>query len=460
MSERGRLLIKGGTVISVVDGESPRRADVLVEDGVITSIAPDLEVDAERIDASSSLVLPGLVDTHRHTWQTALRGVTHEWTLKDYIRGIRLQSAKYYRPEDIYIGNRLGMLEAINAGVTSVLDFSHCINSPDHAAEALRGTRDAGIRSVFALGFNSVPVDEPYFTSLDQRLDHASRFFAEEFADGNDGRVRFGIALSDMEVGGLETIIRQAQFAKDLGVPVTLHADAVLSESFVSIVEQLSKHDLIWPGVVWVHMNFASLEQTREVIQKGGAVSVTPETEMQMGMGHPSFGKVLAAGGRPSLGVDVVCNNSGDILTQLRLALQTQRMLDHQDDISRSHGPDTVELKTPTALRAGTLSGAEALGLGDKTGSLQVGKAADIITVRTDAINTMPSYDPVGTFVLQSHPGNIDTVLVDGEILKRDGKLVQDIAPLRAQLEKSAAYLFEHIERNGGLIPQPPIPLW
>lgn len=459
MAAQSRLLIKGGTVVTAVDGDRPRRADILVEGGVIAAIESDLDVDAQLIDASHCVVLPGLIDTHRHTWQTALRGVTHEWTLKDYIRGIRLQSAKYYRPQDIYIGNRLGMLEAIDAGVTTVLDFCHCINSPKHASEALRGTRDSGIRSIFALGFNHVPLENPYFTTLESRLDHARRFLKEEFPD-DDGLVRMGIALSDMEVGGLDAILAQARFAHDLGVPITLHADAVISENFISIVDELSKNNVIGPGMVWVHMNFASLEQTREVIEKGGAVSVTPETEMQMGMGYPAFGKVLAAGGHPSLGVDVVCNNSGDILTQARLALQTQRMLDHQDDVRRSHGPDTVELKTPTALRAATLSGAEALGLGEKVGSLQVGKAADIITVRTDAINTAPSYDPIGTFVLQSHPGNIDTVLVEGQVLKRGGKLVQDIAPLRAQLEDSAAYLFEEIERTGGLIPQPPIPLW
>ena len=110
------------------------------------------------IDAAGTLVLPGFVDTHRHTWQTAMRGICADWTLLDYFRGMRLQISARYGPEDVYAGNYVGALEALDGGVTTLLDFSHCINSPDHADEAVRGLTDAGVRAIFAYGMFPVPL--------------------------------------------------------------------------------------------------------------------------------------------------------------------------------------------------------------------------------------------------------------------------------------------------------------
>jgi cytosine/adenosine deaminase-related metal-dependent hydrolase len=435
-----------------------RIADVLIEDGKILHIGSEISAEAEVIDATDCIVLPGFVDTHRHVWQTALRGVTHDWSLKDYIRSIRLQSAVHYRPQDMYVGNYLGMLEAIDAGVTTVLDFSHCVNSPDHADEALRGTRDSGARSMFALGLNDVPLAEPYFETLESRIEHARRFRRERLSS-DDALVTMGISLSDVLVAGIERVKREVEVSRELGVRITLHANAVMFAEPVSEVAFLEEENLLGPDLVWVHMNQTTDDELRRVVETGGAISCTPETEMQMGMGHPVFGRFLAVGGEPTWGCDVISNNSGCIFSQMRLGLQAQRMLDNDAELERHHGPDTIGPSSETALRAATLWGAKAMGLDDKIGSLEAGKEADVIVVRGDDINMMPVNDPIGSIVLHAHPGNVDTVLVAGKILKRGGRLLEDRARLRDQMAESHEHLMGEIEATGGMIPQPPVPL-
>ena len=161
-----RTLIRGARVIEGDPATSAGEvSDVLVDDGRIAAIGPDLESDAEVLDASGGILAPGFVDTHRHTWQTAMRGICADWTLLDYFRGIRIAASAVYTPEDIYAGNAAGALEALDAGVTCVLDFSHCLISPDHADEAVRGLREAGLRGVFAYGMFPVGVPDPPFAT-------------------------------------------------------------------------------------------------------------------------------------------------------------------------------------------------------------------------------------------------------------------------------------------------------
>ena len=145
---RMRLVIRGGQVLAGDPGDGRfEHADVVVEDGRIAEIGPSGGIsEAQVVDAAGMLVLPGFVDTHRHTWQTAMRGICADWTLLDYFRGIRLQISSAFGPEDVYAGNYVGALEALDSGVTTLLDFSHCMNSPEHADEAVRGLTDAGVR--------------------------------------------------------------------------------------------------------------------------------------------------------------------------------------------------------------------------------------------------------------------------------------------------------------------------
>lgn len=452
-----RIVVKNGTVLTMEPGATPRRADILIEDTRIAHIAPAIDhPDADVIDATRCIVMPGMIDTHRHVWQTQLRGITYDWSLKDYIRSVRFQAAAHYRPEDMYAGNHLGMLEAIDAGITTVLDFSHCINTPEHADAALAGTRDTGIRSVFALGLNDVP--GATFTTLGQRIDHA-RALRNADLSSDTALVTMGISLSDVLVAGIDRVTQEVATSRDLGLRITLHANAVMFPQPVSEVAFLEHAGLLGPDLIWVHMNQTTDDELRRVADTGGAISTTPETEMQMGMGAPAHGRFMDVGGQCTFGCDVISNNSGDLFPQLRLALHAERMRRNAIELDNHHGPDTI---TPTALshlEGATINGARALGLDSRTGTLTPGKEADLIVIRADAPNTHPMNDPVATVALHAHAGNVDTVLVAGRILKRDGRLLADPSRRLRLMDESHAHLFEAIHKTGGLIPQPPAPL-
>lgn len=453
-----RVLIKGGTVLTMEPHERARQTDILISGETIEAIADDLQADARVIDATGCIVLPGLVDTHRHVWQAGLRGVTADSVLKDYFRSIRFQASSIYRPEDIHTGNLAGMLEALDAGVTTVLDFSHAISTPDHADAALDGTVASGIRSQFALGFNNVIGQDESLASAEGRLALASRLRNDRLTS-DDALITLGVALSDLPEVGIGRITAELNGARELGVRSTTNGLAILFHQPVNDIEIFDDAGLLGPDLVWVHLNYATEAQLRRVVESGGSIATCAEAEMAMGMGRPATERVLAAGGHCTLGCDVTTSVSGSILTQARTAMQVGRLLDADLGMSAGRAPSAVPPSCETMLKAATIWGAEALGQSHRIGSLRAGKQADVVMIRADAVNTAPMHDPYLAVVSQTHPGNVDTVIVAGRILKESGALVADWPPVLAKLEESKEYIVSAVEKNGGFFPQPPLDL-
>ncbi len=458
-----RLLLRGGTVLTMADEQPPRVADVLVVDGRIAAIGPSLSADAEVLDVAGQIVMPGFVDGHRHAWQTQLRGIAHGWSLKDYVRAVRMQAGPQYAPEDMAIGNRAAMLDALDAGVTTVMDVCHNVPTAEHAEAALEGTFAAGIRSLFSFGLaGNYGVGGEF--GLEQRCAFVRDLRARRFAS-EDGLVRLGLHASDMIAEGPEQLIAEVRAARDLDLPISIHALYLRIAGFRgaglrSEVEVLETAGLLDERIVWIHMNQATQHECDRVVGTGGAIVCTPEAEIQMGMGFPAFARTLEAGGLPALGVDVISSNSGCLLGQLRLALQIERMLANERTLDAEGAtPEEIRPTTWQALRAATVGGAEAAGLGHRIGTLEVGKLADVITIDAGAINLLPVNDVVGSVALHAHPGNVANVLVGGVPRKRDGALVDDLAVVRRRVADSNARMFERIERSGGMIAQPRVPL-
>lgn len=457
-----KLLLRGGTVLALAGDAEPRVADVLVVDGRIAAIEPSVMADAETLDVSGHIVMPGLVDAHRHAWQTQLRGITHGWSLKDYVRSVRMQAGPQYRPDDMAIGNQAAMLEALDAGVTTVMDVCHNVPTRDHAEAALEGTIAAGIRSVFSFGLaGNYGVGQDF--GLDERCAFVEDLRARRFSS-DDGLVRLGLHASDMISEGPEQLVAEVRAARALGLPISIHAlflriTGFRTPAFPSEVEVIESAGLFDENIVWVHMNQATQHECDRVVGAGAAIACTPEAEMQMAMGPPAFARTLAAGGEPALGVDVISNNSGCLISQMRLALQVERMLSNELHLDTGAAPETVSPSTAQALRAATVGGAKAARMDHEIGTLEVGKQADIITIDTTAINLFPVNDPVGAIALQAHPGNVTNVMVSGVLRKRDGRLLDDLTHLRRRIADSNARMFDEIERSGGIIMQPPVPL-
>ena len=454
-----RVLLRGGYVLSMDEtvGELPG-GDVLIEDGVIVAVEARIDAeDAEVLDVSRHVVMPGFIDTHRHTWQTPFRGVCADWTLEDYFRGIRMSISPNCAAEDVYAGNYVGALEALEAGVTTILDFSHCNNTPEHADGAIQGLRDAGIRAMFAYGYYPAPTAEPVFTEHGQRLADARRIREQELPS-DDGLLTMGVALTEAGLLPFEQTIAEAGSARELGVPSVLHTGCNWGSLVTEGIPELDHHHLLSADQVHVHCNTLDERNLRRLAENACKVSCSPETEMQMGMGHPVIRRVLELGMRPSLSCDVMSSNSGDMFSQMRLGLQFERCMRNDAFNARNQMPDRLDLTVRDALRWGTANGAHAMGLEHRVGSLTPGKQADVIVVGGRRLNMAPMADPVGCLVAQANPGNVRHVLVAGRFVKRDGELVGvDLDRAIDLAQNSCDRVLGAITAGGGpLLPPPP----
>lgn len=450
---RGGVVVTGDPALGVLHG-----ADVLIEDGRISSVTAGAQGgDGCRvIDASGMVVMPGLVDGHRHTWQSLIRGVAADWTLAQYMQGIRGVFGRLYRPEDVYAANLVGALEALDAGVTTLVDFSHIMNSPEHADAAIDALRETGMRAVFGHG---TPTDEDspewYVTSRLPHGDDIRRVREEHFA-GDDDLLTLAMAARGPQHCVLEATEHDWRLARELGIRITVHTGSGRWGKDRP-VEQLRSRDLLGPDTTYVHCNSLSDDELRLIADSGGTVSIAPEVEMHMGHGYPATGRLLRVGVRPSLSVDVVTGVGGDLFGTMRVCLAAERARANAAALEADSQVERLELRTADVLGFATLEGARAFGLESRTGSLTPGKDADVVLLRLDRPNLLPLNNPVAAVVLAATPANVDTVLVRGRVLKQDGRLRGvDLPRIRRLAEECRDRLFSraHVRPGGEWHPE------
>ena len=408
-----RTLISGGTVVSMDPAVGDLgRGDVLISGGVIAAVAERIDAaDAEVIDATDRIVLPGFVDTHRHTWQTAFRGVGADWTFAEYLAAIHGRLRPRYRPEDVYLGNLVGRLEALSSGVTTMLDWFHCAQSPEHADAAISALRDAPGRSVFCYGAGWGTTDP-----IDSEIRRVRSGLS------GDGLVTMALGLRGPELTAMDVVAHELRLATELGLRTSVHIESGRTGRPIA---DLSRHGLLRHTTTFVHANGIDDDELRMLADAGCSVSISPDVELKMGMGWPMTGRMLAAGLRPTLSTDDAPSACGDMFATMRTAYAVQRGLDGG-------------LRSRDVLEFGTVDGARACGLAARTGSITPGKDADVILLRGDDLTVFPATNPVAAIVSAGHPGLVDTVVVAGRVVKRDGALVDvDLAALRGRLLES-----------------------
>jgi cytosine/adenosine deaminase-related metal-dependent hydrolase len=419
--------------------------DVLIEDDRIAVVGPSLEVgDAEVVDASSCIVMPGFIDSHRHTWETVIRGIAPDVSLAGYFEVVLDQLAPAYRPEDVYAGNYLGSLEAIDAGVTTVLDWSHINNTPEHADEAIRGLREASLRAVYCYGSPNTSLADWWYTSTLKAPEDIRRVRAQYFSS-DTGLLTLAMGTRGPGFCTDEVVRHDWELARDVGAPISVHVGMGPFAGRFSMVQQLNGLGLLGPDTTYIHCNYLSDEEFQLIADTGGKVSIAPTVEMIMGHGTPPTAKALAHGLRPSLSIDVVTTVPGDMFTQMRFLFAQDRLLAHEAAFAAGNEEEPVLLSSREVLEFATIEGARVCGLDDRTGSLTPGKQADVILVRCDHTNAFPVIDPVSTVVLQADTRNVDAVFVAGKVLKRDGELVDaDLRGARGRAAESLDYLLGH----------------
>lgn len=441
-----RTLIRGATVITLdAQGDLPR-ADILVTDDRITEIAPLIHADdAEVVEASGCIVIPGLVNAHMHTWQTALRGLAANWTLLEYFQKMHAGLATVFEPDDLYIATLVGALNQLNCGTTTLADWCHNNRTPAHNDAAIQGLLESGIRAAFFHGTpkpDPKPGERPFW-----EVPHPSPE-VERLLKAHQGRELLSVhaAVLGPHYSTLEVALHDFRMVKELGVVGSLHQGGGPART-PDGWERLEAAGLLGPQINIVHGHALSDAQLQRFCALGISFSAAAENEMTQGHGHPITGRLRRYGKAPSLGVDLESVLSGDMLTQARVALGMQRSLDNVA-YREAHGsiPPTSTVSTREALQWVTVEGARMLGQLDRIGTLAAGKQADLVLIRADELNMQPVHDPVSTVVMQATLANIDSVMVAGQWKKRHGQLVgvalaPKLAALRASGQKITAAL-------------------
>ncbi|XRQ08611.1 amidohydrolase family protein [Actinomadura welshii] len=440
-----------------------RRVDVEVRDGIISRIGEDIEAapGTTVADASWAWIMPGMVDGHHHLWQATMRALTSDFTLDDYFWTIRRNHTALHRAVDVYNGTFGGAVGMLDAGITATIDFSHCILTPEHADAGVSGFRDAGIRGVWCYGFYNQPLDDPWFKTPDDRYRDARRVRAEHFASDDD-RVRFGVALTETGRTAFDQIADEIRMGRELDGLVHAHTNTrYRSGGQASDIRQWHDAGLIWERQLHSHCNTSDADDLRILADAGCAVSSTPETELGMGIGHIIVRASDRAGVTTGLGCDIQSNNGPDLFAAMRLALAGERGRYQQPVIEEAgtSGLGEVALRTEDVLHFATLGSARGLGLGDVCGSIEVGKAADLVFIRTDTPRLRAVADVINAIVMHVTVADVDTVLIGGEAVKSAGRLRADLlSGAVAALDESGARVREATRDRGGM--RPPLPDW
>ncbi|MEU5761197.1 amidohydrolase family protein [Nocardia sp. NPDC047648] len=430
MNPEGRLLLRGGIVLTMDENLGDHeRGDVLIEDGRIVEVGQDLQADAQVLDCAGKIVLPGFVNSHHHMFQTALRSYWADALDLDYFMQSRAGADALfhqYTPEDVYWGQFGGALENLAAGTTTVVDTSQCSYTPEHTDAALEGIRRSGIRCVFSFS-PSLGDHEP-----DPSYAHPEdiRRLIETTGEVHDGTL-VRLAL------GYHVDEDLFQLARDLGLPMFAHVN---DTSWGHVLEQFEKEGLLGPWITYIHC--LGLEDTawRAIQRTGGKVSVSTSAEQSLAMGQPALQSALDHGIPASFGTDTVGIAPVDFFSQMRAAYCWQRS--RIQAAMRSNAAEVEPITVRDILRMATLGGAQGAHLDHLIGSLTPGKRADVIALNARTLNSGPVNHAPGTVVQHMDTSNVDTVIVDGRIIKHEGRLLGvDIEQVLQQLERSATGL-------------------
>ncbi|KAJ6484408.1 hypothetical protein C8R47DRAFT_1186273 [Mycena vitilis] len=458
-SARSATLLRGGTFITYSETTSNleiiTNGAMLFNDTIIAIAATVDGLDAhlndsdvKTVNTTGKIVSPGFIDTHRHTWQTAMRTLGPNVQLESYswLFGKTGPAPLILSPDDIYIASLMGTLEGLNAGVTTALDFAHMTWTRAHAEAGLQGVQDAGARVWWCYNIGPTLISgNPYTLNPSNAGDQLAHI--EELAKDspfNGGLVTLGVAADPLTAEIIET-------AQNISVDLltTHYVGGVFGDDGV-----ISAVDNLTPGqstlnsslaFVFAHSTGINPTEARLLREFNQYISITPESEMHYGMAHPNSYLIED---QAALGVDTHYTFSIDIIGQMRMWLQSTRMGLYKETSDKFKIPVNTPMTVRQAFLLGTRNGGLALKRPD-LGVLREGAIADVLVFSTDAIGLVGWSDPVAAIVLHSNVADIEDIYVGGQLVKQGGKMVVDwVAKGYAERLKASANKFREALAN------------
>jgi 5-methylthioadenosine/S-adenosylhomocysteine deaminase len=436
MTGTGSVVLRGGTVLTMDDTHTVLdNADVLVVEDRVEQVGQRLDVPegTVEIDASGGIVMPGMIDTHRHMWQTAMRGYGADWTLTQYFVWYYLEHGRTFRPEDVHAGNLLSAWDALEAGVTTTVDWSHGLQSVDHAEAAVDALE--AVPGRFVLAYGNIQAAPWEWTA-----DPAVQAFLERRRTGASDLLGLQLAF---DVTGDPSFPEKAAFevARDLGLPVTTHA-GVWGATNDEGIRLMHEHGFMTPESVYVHAATLTTDSYHRIAATGGSVSVSTESEQSAGQGYPPTWQVRRHDIPVSLSMDTSVWWSGDLFSAMRATLGADRSREHLEAHARGDTVTAVHLRAEQVVEWATRGGAHALGRPD-LGRLEPGMKADVVLIKNDASPvSFPLLNPYGHVAFQAQRGDVHTVLVDGRVVKHEHRLVGiDLPAVRSTVERTVDHL-------------------
>jgi 5-methylthioadenosine/S-adenosylhomocysteine deaminase len=415
------------------------------------------------IDGTGLIAVPGLINAHTHLWQTALRGLGADWAGMDYFKYVHATFGPAFEPEDSRSSELLGALGQLNGGTTTVFDWCHNNRTPEHSDASLEGLARSGIRTIFGHGTVKAPSPQgrTHYSQTPHPRAEIERL-RRQFPD-DDGLVSIAMCILGPDYSTLEVTRKDLQVARELDIRSSAHVWGKPNRLVPNGYRGLTAEGLVTAKHNVVHGNYMLDDELRKLIDAGASITSTPPGEIMGTAREPLVRRIRRLGGTPSIGNDTELGMTGEMFEVARRTLALYRLFDNLEIASSTSGRPRTDLQTyeartmaavghdggalqetyqalaADALRWATLDNARALGIDHLVGSLTPGKKADIVLVDATSPALAPAHDPVDAVVSSGHSGVVDTVIVNGIIRKRAGKLVDQPQLARATEDARAA---------------------
>ncbi len=470
-----RILIKNACILSL----DPQigdldRGDLLIVDERIAEVAPRIDAEADRIiDGTGTIVLPGLINAHVHTWETGLRGIGNDWAGSGYYNFFHAKLAPLFTPQDTFIGTLVGSLAQMDAGVTSIFDWCHNNSTPAHTDAAIDALFESGVRAVFGHGTvkpHPKP-GEPHFSQIPHPLAEIRRLRSGRFSS-DDGLIKLSMAILGPDYSTLEVCRQDFRAARDFGLLSSAHVWGRANRLVPGGYRTIAAEGLLDANHNAVHANYIDDDEIKVLIDSGASITSTTTGEMNNHVRPSLSGRIRRLQGYPSIGTDSEVATKGDMFEAMRAALHMQRLFANQETVLKlEQGKDSaaaefarnnlktigtggsfiekVSFRTREILEWATINNAKAMRIDHLVGSLTPGKQADIIMVRRDALHIVSAQDPVQAVVSYAQNSDVDTVMIAGRIVKEQGKLkFSGLEKRIEELRQSAARLLAQERAN------------